>query len=151
MNKSWNWPILPSDYINLFILSIHTHLSLSLFKSAGTMEIAFYLLPSFNLGPSAPTNQLCTPSLEHSYKINQPVSLLYLIPHWLWEPDPSTLVAFISHLSLLTLNFILSENCLCSLSHAALFHTSVALLILCSLPETLLATLPPSQLPLMPF
>lgn len=79
------------------------------------------------------------------------VTALPAILHWPQEPDPSKLVDLIPYPSLLTLNFPLNENSLHSVSHAALFHTSVVLLILCSLPETLLVTLPPSQLPLMPF
>lgn len=79
------------------------------------------------------------------------VTALPAVLHCPRETDPSNLMGFIPYPSLLTLNFALSENSLPSVSHAALFHTSVALLILCSLPETLLATLPPSQLPLMPF
>ena len=57
----------------------------------------------------------------------------------------------LSSLLQLTLNFTLSRNSLYFISHAALFHTPLALLILCPLPETLLATLLLRQLLRMSF
>lgn len=116
------------------------------------MEIAFYLFPSFNLVSFAPTNEWCTPSWERShYNSNPPMS-----PHYMQFPaGPRLWTLPNSWVSSPTLVFwpwtFHSLKTACIVSPMQHYSTPLALLILCSLPETLLATRPPSQLPLMPF